>query len=187
MRNGCIVIWAGTLSLWLTRRVMTRSKSSGVALLPLGRPEAARIAAGTPGAEDRWADGFPRGEDCASAARVAAASADLSPFGSYKLVARAHGRIIGTAGFYGPPDESGEVTIGYGMVEPEWGHGYGTEAVAGLVAICRAHGGVTVINADTSLGNIGSQRVLEKNGFHRLRSSDSLHFYALRLAPSADG
>jgi ribosomal-protein-alanine N-acetyltransferase len=78
------------------------------------------------------------------------------------------------------------VTIGYGMVEPEWGQGYGTEAVAGLVAICRAHGGVTVINANTNLDNVGSQRVLEKNGFHKLRSSDTLHHYALHLA-SPDG
>ncbi len=49
------------------------------------------------------------------------------------------------------------------------------------MAVCRAHGGVTVINADTSLDNAGSQRVLEKNGFRKLRSSDTLHYYALRL------
>jgi RimJ/RimL family protein N-acetyltransferase len=155
-------------------------------LLLLSRQEAARIAASAPGAEDRWAEGFPRDEDCAPAARVVAETTDAGPFAIYKLVPRMHGRIIGTAGFYGPPDASGEVTIGYGMVEPEWGQGYGTKAVAGLVAICRAHGGVTVINADTSLDNVGSQRVLEKNGFLKLRSSDTLHFYALHLA-SSDG
>lgn len=166
---------------------MTRSDSNGVDLLLLSRQEAARIAARAPGAGDRWAEGFPRGEDCGPAARVAAATRDPGPFGVYKLVAHAHGRIIGTAGFYGPPDASGEVTIGYGMVEPEWGQGYGTEAVAGLVAICRAHGGVSVINADTNLDNVGSQRVLEKNGFHKLRSSDTLHYYALRLAPDLPG
>lgn len=165
---------------------MTHSDSNSVDLLLLSRQEAARIAARAPGAEDRWTEGFPREEDCGPAARVATATTDPGPFGSYKLVARSHGRTIGTAGFFGPPDASGEVTIGYGMVEPEWGQGYGTEAVAGLVAICRAHGGVTVINADTNLDNVGSQRVLEKNGFHRLRSSDTLHYYALHLA-SSDG
>lgn len=46
------------------------------------------------------------------------------------------------------------------------------------MAVCRAHGNVTVINADTNLDNIGSQRVLEKNGFHKVRSSDTLHYYA---------
>jgi len=160
---------------------MTHSDTNSVDLLPLSRQEAARIVASAPGADDRWAEGFPREDDCGPAARVAAAAADSGPFGVYKLVPRTHGHIIGTAGFYGPPDASGEVTIGYGMVEPEWGRGYGTEAVAGLVAICRAHGGVTVINADTSLDNVGSQRVLEKNGFRKLRSSDTLHYYALHL------
>jgi len=160
---------------------MTHSDSKGVDLLLLSRQEATRIAARTPGAEDRWAEGFPRGEDSAPAARLAAATTDPGPFGVYKLVARTHGRVIGTAGFYGPPDASGQVTIGYGMVQPEWGQGYGTAAVAGLVAICRAHCGVTVINADTNLDNTGSQRVLEKNGFRKVRSSDTLHYYALRL------
>ena len=163
---------------------MTHSDPRSLDLLLLSREEAARLAACAPGAEDRWAEGFPRKEDCGPAARLVAASTDPGPFGAYKLVARTHGRVIGTAGFFGPPDASGEVTIGYGMVEPEWGQGYGTEAVAGLVAICRAHGGVTVINANTNLDNVGSQRVLEKNGFHKLRSSDTLHYYALHLASS---
>jgi RimJ/RimL family protein N-acetyltransferase len=165
---------------------MTGSDSNGVDLLLLSKQEARRIAARAPSAEDRWAEGFPREEDRGPAARVAAATTDPGAFGVYKLVARTHGRVIGTAGFFGPPDTSGEVTIGYGMVEPEWGRGYGTEAVAGLVAICRTHGGVTVINADTNLDNVGSQRVLEKNGFQELRSSGTLRYYAMRLA-SSDG
>ena len=152
-------------------------------LVLVTRQEAARIAAGTPGPEDRWAEGFPREDDAQPAAGVATATTDLGPFGIYKLVPQTHGLAIGSAGFYGPPDALGEVTIGYGMVKREWGQGYGTEAVTGLVEICRTHGGVTVINADTDLDNIGSQRVLEKNGFRRIRSGDTLHYYALRLVP----
>lgn len=160
---------------------MTQPHTIGVDLLLLGSEEAARIASGAPGPDDHWAEGFPREDDSQVATGLAAAATDPGPFGSYKLVSRMHGRTIGTAGFFGPPDATGEVTIGYGMVEPEWGQGYGTEAVAGLVEICRAHGGVTVINADTDLDNVGSQRVLEKNGFQRVRSSDTQHYYALRL------
>ena len=152
-------------------------------LVLVTRQEAARIAAGTAGPEDRWAQGFPREDDSDPAAGIATATDDPGRFGSYKLVPRTHGLVIGTAGFYGPPDASGEVTIGYGMVETEWGQGYGTAAVAGLVEICRVHGGVTVINADTDLDNVGSQRVLEKNRFQRVRSTDTLHYYALRLVP----
>lgn len=158
---------------------MTLPDTIGVELVLLGGEEAARIASGSPGPEDQWAEGFPREDDTEGAA---AATAGAGPFGAYKLVPRTHGRTIGTAGFFGPPGPSGEVTIGYGMIEPEWGRGYGTQAVAGLVQICRAHGGVTVINADTDLDNVSSQRVLEKNGFQEVRSSDTQRSYALRLA-----
>lgn len=160
---------------------MTRDDGTGVDLIAVDRQEAARIASGTPGAQDRWAEGFPREEDSGPAARVVAAAVDPAPFGIYKLVPRAHGEVAGTAGFYGPPDASGEVTVGYGMVESEWGRGYGTAALAFLVSVCRAHAGVSVINADTDLDNVGSRRVLEKNGFRRLRSSGTSHYYALRL------
>lgn len=157
-----------------------RRAPGGVALRPVGREEAGRIASGKPTEQDRWAEGFPREDDAGPLSRTTAAQEDPAPFGVYALVPADHGRIIGTAGFYGPPDDAGEVTIGYGMVEPEWGRGYGTEAVAGLVEVCRAHG-VSAVNADTDLDNIGSQRVLEKNGFVRVRSSESLHYYVLRL------
>ena len=160
---------------------MTDAQTTTVDLVPMTRDQAARIAAGSPGPQDRWAEGFPREDDAEPAGMLAAASADPAPFGSYVLVPRAHGKVIGTAGFFGPPTSAGEVTIGYGMVEPEWGQGYGTQAVAGLVAICRAHGGVTAVNADTDLDNVGSQRVLEKNGFERVRTTESLHYFLLRL------
>ena len=150
-------------------------------LLPLSRQEAGRVASGKPGDQDDWAEGFPREDDAEPAAMLARATEDPGPFGSYLLVPRAHGNAIGTAGFFGPPNEAGEVTIGYGMVEPEWGQGYGTQAVAALVAICRAHGGVTAINADTDLDNIGSQRVLEKNGFEHARTTEALEYFVLRL------
>jgi RimJ/RimL family protein N-acetyltransferase len=152
-----------------------------VDLRQVGQSEAARIAAGEPGPEDRWAEGFPREDDADPAAGLASATRDPAPFGVYALVPRSHGRTIGTAGFYGPPDDADEVTIGYGMVQPEWGRGYGTQAVARLVEICRGHGGVSAINADTDPENVASQRVLEKNGFERVHTTETQHFYRLRL------
>jgi RimJ/RimL family protein N-acetyltransferase len=160
---------------------MTDADTKRLDLKQVSRQEAARIAAGQPGPEDQWAEGFPREDDSDPAAGLAAAAQDPAPFGVYALVPRSHGRTIGTAGFFGPPDPAGEVTIGYGMVEPEWGQGYGTAAVAGLVEICRAHGGISVVNADTDLDNIGSQRVLEKNGFERVRTTATQHYFRLVL------
>ena len=140
------------------------------------------VAAEKPGNSDRWAEGFPRGEDRAPCARLANAAQDPGPFGVYRIVPLTHGLTIGTAGFFGPPDASGEVTVGYGMVEPERGKGYGTEAVAALIEVCRAHAGVAAINADTDLDNIASQRVLEKNGFQRVRTTEELCYYTLHLS-----
>jgi len=160
---------------------MADADSKHLDLKQVNQDEAARIAAGKPGPDDRWAEGFPREDDADPAAGLASAEQDPAPFSVYALVPRSHGWIIGTAGFFGPPDTTGEVTIGYGMVEAEWGQGYGTQAVARLIEICRAHGGVNAVNADTDLDNIGSQRVLEKNGFERVRTTSTQHYYLLHL------
>lgn len=156
-------------------------------LVRITREQATRIAAAKPSEQDNWAKGFPREDDSGPAAMLLRASVDPGPFGSYLIVPRTHGRVIGTAGFFGPPDESGEVTIGYGMVEPEWGNGYGTAAVAGLIWVCRDSGKVTAINADTDLDNYASQRVLEKNGFARVRSTGQLHYFRLPITVPITG
>ena len=158
------------------------SGESGVDLVLLDRREAARIAAGSPDADDRWADGFPRPEDRWPAGRIAVEPSELGPFGVYKLVPRHHGRAVGTAGFFGPPDADGAVAIGYGMVEPERGRGHGTFAVATLVQTCRESGEVTIVTAETHDVNVASRRVLEKNGFQLVGADGTLVLYALDLA-----
>ena len=130
---------------------MGKPPARTIDLLLFTKHEAGMVAGGKLGDGDRWAQGFPRELDRAPCARLAHAAHDPGPFGVYRIVPLTYGLTIGTAGFYGPLDASGEVTIGYGMVEPEWGKGYGTEAVAGLIEVCRAHGGVVTVNADTDL------------------------------------
>jgi RimJ/RimL family protein N-acetyltransferase len=154
---------------------------SDIDLIPVTRELATRIAAAKPGEQDNWAEGFPREDDSGPAGMLLRAHVDPGPFGVYLIVPRAHGRVIGSAGFFGPPDESGEVTIGYGMVEPEWGNGYGTAAVAGLIGVCRDSGRVTAINADTDPDNVASQRVLEKNGFARVRATAAKYYFRLPI------
>ena len=154
---------------------------STIELIAMSGDEAARVVAGTPADGDNWAEGFPREDDRDGAAGLASAVSDPAPFGCYRIVAPVSGQTIGTAGFYGPPDESGQVTIGYGLVDQEWGNGYGTHAVTGLIEICRGNGAVTAIVADTDLDNIASQRVLEKNGFERVRTTEEYCYFKLKL------
>jgi RimJ/RimL family protein N-acetyltransferase len=145
--------------------------------------EAQRVADAAPASTDNWAPEFPAEGDRAGAGMYAksAAGQDVEPFGNYRIERRADGVTIGTLGFYAPPDEDGRVTIGYGLVESEWGRGYATEAVRALIELCRAHPEVKVIEADTHHGNIASQRVLEKSGFSYLSKDSSLFYFSISV------
>ncbi|HEX5115573.1 MAG TPA: GNAT family N-acetyltransferase [Pseudonocardiaceae bacterium] len=151
-------------------------------LHPITVEEGNRIADGTPGAGDRWADQFPMQDDrdgIAGYLTAAAAGSDPAPFCCYRI--DLNETAIGTIGFFGPPDDHGEVTIGYGLVPGARGFGYATEAVGGLVEFCRSQDGVRVVLADTAKDNGQSQRVLEKSGFAFLRETDELRYYRLSL------
>lgn len=55
--------------------------------------------------------------------------------------------------------------IGYWLGKPSWGHGIMTAAVAELCDYLREDFQLVRITACIFAGNVGSQRVLEKNGF----------------------
>jgi len=74
-------------------------------------------------------------------------------------------RVIGTAGFKGPPDSSGNVEIAYGIVPSFQGRGYATEAAAALVEFALASAQVQVVRAHTLPEANASTHVLRKNGF----------------------
>jgi RimJ/RimL family protein N-acetyltransferase len=153
-------------------------------LHPITPAEARRIVSQTPGTGDVWADGFPRTDDLDGLGMLLRADGDATeapPYGSMLITERASRNAIGTIGFYGPPDEEGQVTIGYGLVEQYRGRGLGTEALEAVVAYCRTRPEVKAILADTEVTNKVSQRVLEKSGFIFIRANSDLHFYRLAL------
>jgi RimJ/RimL family protein N-acetyltransferase len=83
----------------------------------------------------------------------------------FAIVLRDGDVVVGSAGFKGPPDETGMVEIAYG-VDPEYqGNGFATEAAAALTnyAICSKL--VRVVRAHTLPEINASTRVLLKNGF----------------------
>jgi RimJ/RimL family protein N-acetyltransferase len=117
-----------------------------------------------------WHEQFPREDD-----RDGANGWLRRPdpvFGNFLIVERASGQAVGTIGFFGPPDETGTVMVGYGLVEPARGHGYATEALRALVDYAARQPAARRAVADTEKDNVSSQRVLEKAGFTRTHETD---------------
>src|SRR5262249_4274627 len=101
-------------------------------------------------------------------------------FGSCVIVEKVSGLMVGTIGFTGPPDDSGTVSVGYGLVESARGRGYATEALSGLVEFAFTQPSVRAITADALPDNVASHRVLEKVGFVRTHVTETAVWYALR-------
>src|SRR5687768_16417072 len=83
----------------------------------------------------QWSSGYPTERTLVAAGMVVAA--DLGAFGTFLMVRRSDGVIIGDCGFHGPPDSTGAVTIGFEVVPEARGQGYATEAVEALLAYAR--------------------------------------------------
>jgi RimJ/RimL family protein N-acetyltransferase len=77
------------------------------------------------------------------------------------------GRLIGIGGFTGPPDDAGEVEVGYAILPREEGKGYATEATRGLTLWAFGDPRVARVVALTLAGanGVASRRVLEKAGY----------------------
>jgi RimJ/RimL family protein N-acetyltransferase len=76
---------------------------------------------------------------------------------------------LGSIGFFGPPEESGEVEVGYGLVREAWGWGFATEALQAVLAALEP--GI-VVRASVAPDNARSIRVLAKCGFTELRGAN---------------
>jgi RimJ/RimL family protein N-acetyltransferase len=73
--------------------------------------------------------------------------------------------VVGTGGYFGPPDATGQVGVGY-SIQPEFaGRGYATEMVRALVARAFATPGVRRVIARARPENRPSITVLERCGF----------------------
>jgi ribosomal-protein-alanine N-acetyltransferase len=76
--------------------------------------------------------------------------------------------LCGSVGFGGPPDADGRVEIGYSVLPIHQRQGIATEMVGRLVEWARSQPGVRVVEAQTTVGNRASVRVLERNRFRRV-------------------
>ncbi|MFF1510722.1 GNAT family N-acetyltransferase [Streptomyces sp. NPDC058326] len=147
-------------------------------LHPLSVDEAERVVAREPGADDRWAEGYPQDGDVRGVTgflRGIAERGDPGVFRPYEI--RLGGVAVGGIGFHGPPDDLGVVTVGYGVVPGERGKGYASEALRALVEIARV-AGVAGVKGDADLDNPASHRVMEAAGMWCVAEDEKLrHFY----------
>jgi RimJ/RimL family protein N-acetyltransferase len=90
------------------------------------------------------------------------------------------GEIIGDCGTHGPPDEAGDVEIGYGLAAPYRGRRYGSELVVAASRWLLRRPGVRRVVARAVLAdNMPSRRALERAGFLLEREEGGLVWYAL--------
>jgi [ribosomal protein S5]-alanine N-acetyltransferase len=73
--------------------------------------------------------------------------------------------LVGSGGYFGPPDAAGTVEVGYSIVPAFRARGFATELLKALVARAFAVPGLLQVVAHTTPSNIGSIRVLERCGF----------------------
>jgi RimJ/RimL family protein N-acetyltransferase len=129
-----------------------------------------------------WADGYPLASTLLRAEMTIAAAAHNRPlgrFGTYQVVRRADGHVIGDVGFMGPPDATGAVHVGCAITEAARCRGYATEAICAVLDWARTQSGLTCVLADTTRSNVASQKLLERAGMHRVGEDGELIYYML--------
>ena len=127
-----------------------------------------------------WSPGYPTEGDRETAwllLQRPPKDARAVAFGLRQIVLRESGAAIGGIGFFGPPDEHGDVSLGYGIAVEARNQGLTTEALRAMLAFAASDPAVHRVLADTDHDNLASQRVLEKAGFRRTHSDDALHYY----------
>jgi ribosomal-protein-alanine N-acetyltransferase len=102
-----------------------------------------------------------------------------SGFETWLIVKKENNKIIGDIGFHGKPDEQGEVEIGYGLIEQEWGKGFGYQAVKAIVEWVISQESVSVLKAECLIDNKASARILEKVGMHEAKRENELVYWVL--------
>jgi len=75
------------------------------------------------------------------------------------------GRVVGRAGFHGPPDDAGMVEVGYSIDPAERRRGYARAALRWMLARATAEPGVRVVRASVSPDNAVSRGLVLAHGF----------------------
>lgn len=97
------------------------------------------------------------------------------------VIEKAKKAIIGGICFHGEPNEKGEVEIGYGIDEAHRNQGFMSESILAMVKWLEENKKVKTILAEAISSNSSSIKVLEKNGFTRIKEDEKSIFMKMDL------
>ena len=125
--------------------------------------EVADMLAQPPRRRPDWHEQYPRQDDRDGVGMTR----EVTPWGSRRIVRQADGLVVGSVGFFGPPEPADdgvpEVEIGYGLVEAARGQGLMRDVLAGLLKATDAAG--VRVRAATTRDNAASLASLHRAGF----------------------
>lgn len=130
-----------------------------------------------------WAEDYPTRGSRASAnlfVKLVDEGKWAPGFGMYTIRPRG-GQVCGGWAFYGPPDERGEVEIGYGLAPSGRGRGLMTDAVRAAIRWGNGRPDVRCIWASTAGDNLASIAVLERAGLVKVADESGSQRYESRI------
>jgi RimJ/RimL family protein N-acetyltransferase len=154
-------------------------------LRPLSPAGMQDLLDGRPSDGQRWADGYPLDGTLVSVAMQADLvkhGVERGPFGHFQVLMRDEDLVIGGIGFHAPPDDLGEVSIGFGIVPVARQRGFAREALAALLEWALQQPEVRTVHADTDLVNLASQRVLLAAGMRLAADEGDRKVYEIHAA-----
>jgi ribosomal-protein-alanine N-acetyltransferase len=104
----------------------------------------------------------------------------LEPVWDGIILHKADRLIIGDMGFKGAPNQEGAVELGYSIIPDYRRRGYATEMARCLITWAFQEQGVQAVTAECLDTNIGSIKVLEKLGLHRLEPEGPMLKWQIR-------
>ena len=140
---------------------------------------AARIVIRDERSGDDWHPEYPFADELVPLRSLASREAADPVFTMY-AIRDDDGVAVGGFGFFGPPDETGTVEFGYGLVPAARGRGLASAAVTEGLRIAAGHGAVRAI-ADTDEANLASLAVLARAGMSEIRREGGTVYVARDL------
>ena len=97
-------------------------------------------------------------------------------------ISKVDNKMIGDLCIVGPPNDKGEIEIGYGTYEEFQGKGFMTEMVRGILQWASAQSEVQSVVASTSKSNIASYKLLQKNNFIKTDETGTMFNWKFELS-----